>query len=456
MPAVSHKIGTVSDVCRLAAPILLASASAAANLLTDRIFLARYDSAALGAVLPAGTLANALTTAISVTIGYSATFVAQFHGGGDPRAATRAFVNGCGLAILSLPLFLLAIPAGRAILGLSGHDPELLASELAYFSFVQPAGFLAVAFASASGLLTGQGHTRAFGLSAALGALANIGLDRILIFGWGPLPALGIAGAGLASVLALVLQFAVLMPWVLRDPLLRACRHSLASQFDPRLMRTMLTAGLPNGLCSLVSAGAFALFALETGRLDSLSLSASSAVFAIGGLYYPALSAVACAVTILTARSWGLGDVPSTRRAVRSGLKIAFSGLFLFLALTVPSGDLWPRLFGHGIAAEHAATFTRTCRTLLGILALREIAETCLLVLTAALRGIGDTRFVMRAQCGIELLVWCPAILILSRADCRVVSLWLTMPLSFGLTALLLARRWRAVHAISDVLPAWP
>ena len=95
---------SILETGRLALPFLLSSIAAAVNQLTDRFFLAQTGDCALEAVLPAGMLANIPTTVLATTIGYSATFIAQYHGGGQSRLAASAFIQGLFLTALAVPL----------------------------------------------------------------------------------------------------------------------------------------------------------------------------------------------------------------------------------------------------------------------------------------------------------------------------------------------------------------
>ena len=76
------------------------------------------------------------------------------------------------------------------------------------------------------------------------------------------------------------------------------------------------------------------------------------------------------------------------------------------------------------------------------IMFFREIAEGALLVAGGALRGIGDTKYVMLTQCAVEAFLRLPLIFAVAALSNSVYLLWLTMPLDLGLTAYLFIRRW--------------
>ena len=434
----------ILETGRLALPFLLSSAAAAVNQLTDRFFLAQAGDAALEAVLPAGMLANILVTVLSTAIGYSATFIAQYHGGGRNRLAASSFAQGLYLTILATPLFFLAIPAGFRILDLVGHVPSVLIAEKTYFLYTQPAGALIVLATVLGGLFTGQGHTKYVGFCAIVCAVCNIIFDRVLILGWNTIPALGIKGAGMATAFAQVIPCILLAARAIRDPLLtnQPIRETLLPR--PRLAARIIRFGIPAGLNVLVGSGTFTVFTFVLGRLGPLALAVSNAVFTIGNIYYLTATAIARAVTITTARARGRDDIAAVRHGLSSGLILATLALVAFFAAVLPFGGRWLGLFCSETSGFDVGTFVSTGRTLLLILLAREIAEGLLTVLIGALRGVGDTRFVMAVQASIELLFWLPLVFAILLLRPSLYALWLSMPLCLGLSALCLHLRWRS------------
>lgn len=435
---------SILETGRLALPFLLSSIAAAVNQLTDRFFLAQTGDCALEAVLPAGMLANIPTTVLATTIGYSATFIAQYHGGGHNRLAASAFVQGLFLTALAVPLFFLAIPAGFAVLDIAGHTPAVLSAEKSYFLYTQPAGALIVLAAVLGGLFTGQGHTKYVGFCALVGASGNILFDRLLILGWNGIPALGIQGAGIATILAQTLPCVLLAARAIRNPLLTNLPAREILAFRPRFAARIVRFGFPAGLNVLVGSGTFTVFTLVLGRLGPLALAVSNAVFAIGNIYYLTATAIAQAVTITTARARGCGDIVAVRRGLSSGLLLAVLALVAFFAAVLPFGNGWLGLFRCESSAFDAGTFLATGRMLLLVLLAREAAEGLLTILIGALRGVGDTKFVLLIQSGIELFFWMPLVFALLVLRPSLYALWLTMPLCLGLSALCLYIRWRS------------
>ncbi len=95
--------GGLSDAFRIIWPLMLSNSVTAIMQFTDRVFLSRYSDVAMQASVPAGTLSFLLLCVLQVTISYSGTFVAQFHGAGKRLSCARALSQSLWL-LPSLPL----------------------------------------------------------------------------------------------------------------------------------------------------------------------------------------------------------------------------------------------------------------------------------------------------------------------------------------------------------------
>jgi MATE family multidrug resistance protein len=127
----------VRETFRIVWPLALAMAAGAANHVCDRLFLAHSSDASLAASLPAMMVATMFVVFFSTTIGYSAVFVSQFHGGGRGRDAVRSFAQGPWLWLMALPLLVAVVPACWFVVDLAGHPEAVrLAEEGVIATFV--------------------------------------------------------------------------------------------------------------------------------------------------------------------------------------------------------------------------------------------------------------------------------------------------------------------------------
>ena len=430
--------GGIRETARIVWPLALAMMAGAMNHVCDRLFLARCGDAALEAVLPAEMLSALLGGFLAATIGYSATFVAQLHGGNRPHDAVNAFAQGLWLALFAAPLFLLFFPVGNFIIATCGHDAAVCAAEKAYFAVNAPAGMLVVVNGVLAGILTGQGHTRHVGFSTVAGSILNLALDPLFIFTCG----LGISGAALATAVANLGVTLLLGVAIVRDPLVRSGGRAGDFRFNAARCRAIIRFGFPLGLNSLAAGISFSAFNFLVARCAPHELAASNTVFAVNNVFYLATCAASQGVTILTARYHGAGQDEHAVRALRSGVVLVATALVVCFAVALPCAGTIMDLFRGTDSAFDAAAFRRCGTLLFVIMFFREIAEGALLLAGGALRGVGDTRYVMAVQCSIEVFLRVPLIFLVSALSQSVYLLWLTMPLDIGVISTLLVRRW--------------
>ena len=190
-------------ILSLSLPILLSLIAEPVTALVDTAFVARLGAVPLAALgVGAGALSSALWIFSFLGIA-TQTEVAQSFGRDDAEGATRAVSLALAIGLLLSLLLSGLMMAGASIaasaLGADGAVQELATAYIRARLLGAPAVMLVfVGF----GALRGQQDMKT-PLWIALGInLANGLLDYLFIFGWGALPALGVAGAGLASSLA--------------------------------------------------------------------------------------------------------------------------------------------------------------------------------------------------------------------------------------------------------------
>ena len=429
---------TLKKLVLTALPLMLGMAANAINHLVDSMFLGHYSETALAACLPGNMLGTFFTGFLICTIGYTSTFVAQFHGAKKYTAAWSAFLQGLYLSLLSIPIFLLMIPLGDFFIGLTGHECVLQDQERIAFHYAVIGGIVTLLTTVLSGFFTGQGKTRLVGLATVAGCVVNMALDPLLIFSLDQ----GIEGAGLSSVIGCAASCIIITFALTRDRFFHEQMHSGNRAFRPALALRILRFGAPFGLSALVGSGSFTVFVLALGHLSTSALALGNACFAINNVFYTLLCAIESALVILVGRAFGRKDILATRRSVAAGHILVF---FVLLACYVPiliAPGPALRLFS-GTTPATDGSFASFGFVFLAILLFRELFEGIQHVLTGALRGVGDTRTIFRAHVVASILIQLPLVVLATSMARSPIILWATMPLTFAIHALLLLIRWR-------------
>ncbi|MHB9108417.1 MAG: MATE family efflux transporter [Armatimonadota bacterium] len=391
------------EVLHLAWPLFLSYGSSTILQFTDRMFLTWYSPEAMAATAPAGMLAFTVQALFIGLVGYAATFVAQYTGAGRPRQAVAAVWQALFLAVLAALLLLPLALAGGAVFRLAGHPPAMQGMERDYFRIFILGAFPFIAAAAVSGYFIGKGKTQVLLWVNLAGALVNVVLDYLLIFGaWG-FPQLGVSGAALASVLAQCVTLAAGFVIFLRDT------RCVAGAWRPELalMRRLLRFGAPSGVQFMLDIMGWTFFLLLIGRLGTAELGATNLGFQVNSFAFFPVLGIAMAASTLVGQHLGRNRADLADRAVWSSIHLGllFTLVMGVLFVTIPHLLIAP--FGaRANPVEFAPVREMT------IVILRFVAAYCLfdvgnLVLASALKGAGDTLFVMllSTSCSVALML---------------------------------------------------
>lgn len=224
------------------------------------------------------------------------------------------------------------------IFGLMGADPALLSAISAYMNVWLPGSVLVVCIMSGNSVLRACGDTKTPSILMAAAGLLNAVLDPFLIFGLGPFPELGIAGAAWATVIAWSVGFVYLMYLlVIKRELVSASLPSIEALRQSG--RDMLRIGIP-------AAGANMMTPLASGVMTAIAAGFGGnavAAYGVGARLEPMATLLVLAMSSslppLISQNYGAGRLDRVREAY--DLAIRFIGLwqlgiYLLLALTAP------------------------------------------------------------------------------------------------------------------------
>ena len=420
---------------RMAFPLTMAQLAFAANTFVTSLFLSRHSTTALHASLPGSMLAVAVSSLAISTFGYSGTIFARRHAEGDGPGAIAAFRAALAMTLLSAPLFFLAVPLGHLVLGVFNASPEVIAAESAYYDVLLANGFFTTLAAVFGGYFTGQGKTRFVGAVTLSGFVVNMALAPVFIEGRFGIPVSGNQGAGWAATVAHVLPCIVLAIAIRLRPIPASARRICRADVSE-----MLRLGLPNGVRAFMDIGGFFVFTAILAECAPPAVAASTAAFAVNGVFQALPQGLSQAMEISTAREGSAG-----RRALLApgAALVAIYSLAFCLALAVGGRSLLAAFASSG-DARFAHGFSATAAVLAVVLAAKAPFESAVQVLQAHLRGRGETAAVFRIQFATSLLFWVPSFLAVRAVCPGIPAFWLTMLASSALATALLA--WRALR----------
>jgi multidrug resistance protein, MATE family len=258
-------------------------------------------------------------------------------------------------------------------------------------------------------------------------ALLNIVLDYAWIFGrWG-FPEMGIAGAAWATATS---QWArALAYWLLAESPRYREKYQWAAgrRLDLPLMRRLWRYGGPNGLQFLVETAAFTVFVLLVGWLGEKAVAATTLAFNVNSLAFVPILGLGTAVTTMVGQQLGRNRPDLAARATWTSLWMAllYTGVLALAYVLVP--NLFLAAYASGADPQEFQGLRDVIVVLLWFVAGYSLFDATNIVFSGAIKGAGDTRFILMttlvmsptpvliAWLGVVLfgwgLLWCWAVL---------------------------------------------
>ncbi len=290
---------------------------------------------------------------------------------------------------LCVPFILVMVLSGR-LLSLIGVDPAIIPVAQGYLRAMAwgvPAICLVFLLRFFS---EGSGHTRPTMFYGLLGAVLNIPLNYVLMFGKLGFPALGTVGCGLATAIILWLQLLMLVLY------LRRHRHfhgfGLFRTPEPpdfRKISELLKLGLPIGVTIFVEGSLFVAAALLIARLGPVPSAAHLVAINFAALIFMIPLGLGSAVTVRIGNALGRGDPMAARYAgvVGLGIAVAIATISASVIFSVP--ELIVAMYTDDPAVTALAV------QLLFFAAIFQLSDSLQICSAGCLRGYKDTRVPM-------------------------------------------------------------
>ena len=437
--------GEIVATLRLAGPLVLSNLLQMAVFATDVIFLARLGQRDLAASsLGVAVVMILMMAIIGVTSAVAPLIAAELgrraHAVREVRRSARMGLWVAGV----MGLFAVIVcQGGESLLRLTGQPDELAARAggfIALLSLSLPMMGVAQVLRTVVAAL-GRPHYAM--LVTGLAILINAAGNYVFIFGHLGLPALGLKGSALASIVTSVASVAAYAVAIRKDRVLR--RFHLFGRFwrgEPERLRQILALGLPIALTLMAEGGLFSGAAFLMGRIGELSLAAHAIALQIASIAFQVPYGVGQAATIRVGYHYGARDRAALGRA---GTAALLAGL-AFSALATAAMFAFPRLFLSAYVdvtdpANQALVALAT--GFLFMAAVFQLSDGLQAIAAGALRGLQDTRVPMAiALGGYWLGGFVTAWFLGLHTDLAGFGVWIGLAVGLALAAVLLMIRW--------------
>ena len=446
--------GGYREVLVVAIPLILSTATWSVQHFVDRMFLTWYSPEAIAAAMPAGMLNFSMTSIFMGTAGYLSTFVAQYYGAKRYHRIGPALWQGVYVSLLGGLVMVCAIPFAEPVFRLVGHSPLVQQNEVEYFRILCLGGGAYSASYALSGFFSGRGKTWPVLWVNVATTVVNLVLDYALIFGrWG-FPELGIRGAGIATVVAgvfsLLMFFALLGTGSNNDTF-----HTIKGWRPEReLLVRLLRYGFPSGVQFFLEMAGFTAFVLLVGRLGVASLAATNIAFNINTLAFMPMIGSGIAVSVLVGQYLG-GDKPDRAQSVvYSGFHLTLVYMISIAAAYVLLPDVFVAPFALRADPRGFSEIYGYSIILLRFVAVYSVFDTMNIIFCSAIKGAGDTRYVMLVTVILSVFVFVvPVYLTVIIFEFGLMVAWVFATLYITLLGLIfyvrfLGGKWKSMRVI--------
>lgn len=320
--------GTIwRNLLQLAIPIILANTLQSAYQLIDTFWLGRMGAHAVAAVsLSFPVFFLILSVGAGITIA-TTVMVSQSKGSNNQRMVDYSSSQSIlVIFLISVSLSVLGYYTARPLMTLVGAGPEILEESIRYFQ-VSSLGFVFLfMFFTFQSLMRGIGNVWLPMYIVLLTVFLNLILDPLFIFGYGPIPAFGVAGAAWASVFTQGIS-ALIGLWIL----FRGKRgiHIRIRDMNPDLtyVRRLFNIGIPSSMDqSTRAAGLTVMVMLVTSFGSDVVAAYGVGARILSFVIIPALG-LSIATTTLVGQNVGAGKIRRAEKTGNLSSKIAFFSL---------------------------------------------------------------------------------------------------------------------------------
>ena len=272
------------------------------------------------------------------------------------------------------------------------------------------------------------------------GVALNVFLNWIFIYGhWGA-PALGLEGAGWATLLARIVVAVAMLVYLARNAELRMYlpTHWFAGLHFSRL-KQMLNLGGPVGAQHLLEVSAFAFAALMMGWISARALAAHQIAITCAATTFMFMVGLGMAVCIRVGHAYGAGKFQRTRRIGFVGLCLTVLGMsffgLMFITLRFP--------LAHAFISDQEVV--RLTAQFFIVAALFQIADGVQVTAMSALRGLSDVKTPAFVAIFAYWIISIPlGYLLAFRLSYGPIGIWIALALGLAIAACILT--WRFHH----------
>ena len=384
---------TLIELARIALPMVVSQGTFAVMIFTDRYFMSQIDSVHMAAALGGGVAAFFSFCFFTGLLSYANALTAQYLGAGELEKCSKVVTQGIVITVMCSPVLVAITYFVSGIFENVGHDPVQVELEKAYYIILMLGVIVTLTKTCLSSYFAGIGRTRVVMICDVCGLIFNVPLCYVMVFGKLGLPALGIIGAGLSTIIASVLACLLFILFYMEREHRAKFLVMHSFHIDWGVLRRFWRLGFPSGLELFLNVAAFNLFLLMFQSYGVVEGASAAIVFNWDLLSFVPMIGLNIGVISLIGRFVGANDMARTDEVMSAGffLGILYSAILaiLYISFRFPLVEVFSPPEGDFSEIRDLSAFM-----MIG-LSSYVMADAIIIISGGVLRGAGDTRWLM-------------------------------------------------------------
>lgn len=308
---------------QMTVPMILGILGIVAFNLADTYFVGRLGTVQLAAIsftFPVVLVLNSLNQGIGIG---TSSVISNAVGRQDEtlvkRLATDSLLLGLVIAVIAAVVGELTI---EPLFRLLGADDQVMPFLVQYMRIWYAGSFFLVIPMIGNSVIRALGDTKTPSMVMLVAASANIVLDPILIFGFGPFEGYGVSGAALATVISRFITFAVAMYLlIIREKILSLKKTRFSEIIQS--WKAILFIGLPNALARMILPVGTGIITGLISKLGYDAVAGYGIATRLEFLFFAVLMALSAIIPIFVGQNYGAGQIERIRIGIAKSEKFS-------------------------------------------------------------------------------------------------------------------------------------
>lgn len=389
------KDNDVLSLLNISFPLMLSCLSGSLMMMCDRFFIAQYSLNAFNSAISLGSLIIMLQIGVNICACTADVFVGKLNGANKNSE-------------LSLPIWQMiwfSIITNIIFIPLALYIPNFLPSNLInnqdsilYFRILMFFGFLSPLTCALSSFFVGTKNTFIPLLATVAGNLLNLILNMVLIFGFKEvIPAFGIVGASIATVMGQLFGVAILALYFFSGRN-RYMFQTHKPKISYKLFMDILKLGYPNAIAQFMIAFAWSIFFMLMQTLGEASLTLASIIQTIFGFFTFIIQGLSRGMLTVVSNLIGERKFEDIKLSLFSGLKICFLFCFILSVLLICFPGLFIELIFSKNETYKILDYISSINMALFWGALSFLFKSIRSLFSGILTAAGHTKFIMKNE----------------------------------------------------------